>query len=391
MRVWGALQTAALLAVTLWTTPLVAEKDAPTFAVKEIENIPRNFNYFDGSEVILFQDIDANNVWRSPDGGSSWERVDAVPEGEAFLLFMHEYDPNRAYILTAGLQHWRTSDRGKSWDMFQVDAEISMFRYDILQFHAVDPDRIIFNGMDCVSIVCEEVAMYTTDGFKTAAKFLRGNTAGCWWAQSSVLFTTNADDLDRSRILCIARDLFSPFKQDQRLLISDNFFSAVDSSGILQEFEPNLDMNKPVQGIVNVAVVKKYLLVATTSLNTDEMALFVTDDTLKWHRAMFPVDHGHRLMQEAYTVLESTNYSIQIDVMTTRPSNPMGVLFYQQLQRYLLHREHRAHQPKQPWPRRLREDLRHPGHIPGEQGRQLEGCGEDAKYQEGDPVRNHIR
>ena len=53
------------------------------------------------------------------------------------------------------------------------------------------------------------------------------------------------------------------------------------------------------------------------------MALYVTNDTAKWHRAIFP--HDHKLREEAYTVLEGTNYSIQIDVMNARPSNPMGV------------------------------------------------------------------
>ncbi|CRK33254.1 hypothetical protein BN1708_019233, partial [Verticillium longisporum] len=36
---------------------------------------------------------------------------------------------------------------------------------------------------------------------------------------------------------------------------------------------------------------------------------------------------GHKVNQGAYTVLEGTNYSIQVDVMNTRPSNPMGVMF----------------------------------------------------------------
>ncbi|KAK3936073.1 hypothetical protein QBC46DRAFT_37611 [Diplogelasinospora grovesii] len=331
MRVWGALQAAALLASALGAMPSAwAKKDGPAFAVKSFKHRPDNFNYFEDSEVILFQDISDNNVYRSDNAGSSWERVEAVPEGKAWMLFMHQYDENRAYILTQGIQHYRTDDRGKSWHMFQTDAEMSMFRGDILQFHASDPDRIIFNGMDCQGIFCEEVAMYTTDGFRSAAEFLRGNTAGCWWAKSSDVFTTGSSDLDKKRILCIVRDAFSPFKQDQRLFVSDNFFKAKDSSGTLDEAEPPLDMNKAVQGIVNIAIVKKYLVAATTSVNTDEIALYVTDDTLKWHRAMFPAphdSHDHRLMQEAYTVLESTNYSIQIDVMTSRPSNPMGIMF----------------------------------------------------------------
>lgn len=74
-----------------------------------------------------------------------------------------------------------------------------------------------------------------------------------------------------------------------------------------------------------MANVKPYMIVAATTEGTDEMALYVSDNTIKWHRAVFP--HDHKLVEEAYTVLEGTNYSIQIDVMNARPSNPMGVFF----------------------------------------------------------------
>ncbi|KAH6630838.1 hypothetical protein B0J18DRAFT_363119 [Chaetomium sp. MPI-SDFR-AT-0129] len=332
MRAWGALRAVALLATALGAAPLAAAKkhDQPSFHVEKFDNMPKNLHYFSDSDIVMFQDTYANNVYRSHDHGTKWDRIDAVPEGKAWLLYMHEFDSSRAYILTEGTTHYRTSDRGKSWQEFNSGAEMSMFRGDILQFHADDPDRILFNGMICEGILCQEVTLYTTDGFKSTAKELRRNTDGCWWAKSSDLFTTGADDLDRNRVLCVVRDSFSPFKQDQRLVISDNFFQPTSDSADTQEFEPNLDMDKPVPGVVNVAVVKKYLLVATSSANTDEMALFVTDDTKKWHRAVFPDTHDghdHRVLQEAYTVLESTNYSIQIDVMTTRPSNPMGILF----------------------------------------------------------------
>jgi len=163
--------------------------------------------------------------------------------------------------------------------------------------------------------------MYTTDGFSEHTKFLRSDTDGCHWAKSSELFTTGQKDLDNDRIICVVKGRFSPWRKDYRLLISDNFFTAYD--GAVQEFEPELEPKRTVQGIVNMVVVKKYVIVAVSAEGTDELALYVSDDTIKWHRAIFP--HDHKLTQPAYTVLESTNYSIQIDVMNTRPANPMGV------------------------------------------------------------------
>jgi hypothetical protein len=166
--------------------------------------------------------------------------------------------------------------------------------------------------------------MYTTDGFSSDAKLLRGDTAGCYWAKSTELFTTGDADLDANRILCVTRGKYSTWTEDYRLLISDTYFTAKGDSDA--EFEPDLEPGRSIKGVANMAVVKKFLVAAASSKNTDEMALYVTDDTLKWHRAVFP--HDHKLTENAYTVLESTNYSIQLDVMSnSRSSNPMGVLF----------------------------------------------------------------
>ena len=99
--------------------------------------------------------------------------------------------------------------------------------------------------------------MYTTTGFSTDAKFLRSDTAGCHWAKSSDLFTTGQKDLDADRILCVVKGRFSPWRKDYRLLVSDNFFT--ENEGDAQEFEPELEPGRTVQGIVNLAEVKKYL------------------------------------------------------------------------------------------------------------------------------------
>ncbi|KAK6071103.1 Vacuolar protein sorting/targeting protein 10 [Seiridium cupressi] len=321
-------QNVVLLTALLWQICMIgtatAKKDEPTVTVSDFEHYPLNLNYFRDSDVVLFHDQTAGVVYRSADAGATWAKVDGVDEGKAAVLNMHEYDSSRAYILTKGVYHWRTHDRGKTWETFYTDAELNIYRSDWLVFHASDPDSIMFYGIDCESIFCDDVVMYTTDGFKSDAKYLRNMVDGCWWAKSSEIFTTGEKEHDASRILCVIRGDWSPMKEDNRLLISDNYFSAVDADGAIQEFEPNLNGFGPVQGIVNLAVVKKYILVATASKNTDEMALYVTDDTLRWHRAVFPNDH--RINQKAYTVLEGTNYSLQIDVMNARPSNPMGVL-----------------------------------------------------------------
>ncbi|KYK58605.1 vacuolar sorting protein [Drechmeria coniospora] len=316
-----------LVLVALWASMALA-KDAPSMAVNAFKHPPLFLSYFEDSNVIVFHDVEEGNIYRSSDAGVKWDRVGGIPEGKSVVLVMHAADPSTAFVLTASDTHYKTEDRGETWKKFETHSLASKFQAEVLIFHADDPNRIIFNGMDCKGIFCAEQAMYTTDGFKTI-KQLRSHTVGCWWAKSAKHFTTGDAELDKSRTLCIVKDPFSFFRADQRLLVSDSYFAVVD--GQVQEFEPNVDSSRGVSGVMNLASVKKYLLVATSSAHSDEMALYVTDDTLRWHRAEFPKDdshdHSHRISQGAYTVLESTNYSIQIDVMTAQPSNPMGVLF----------------------------------------------------------------
>ncbi|KAH7022900.1 vacuolar protein sorting/targeting protein 10 [Ilyonectria destructans] len=330
MRFAGRAAAASwrLLLLSLFWTTVVAKEDKPGITVNALEHPPININYFEDSDVIIFHDVEERNIYRSADAGVKWDTVENVPHGAAALLVMHPFEPKTAFVLTTDSKHYMTTDQGKSWSEFKSGSLPSVFQPEILVFHAGDPKRIIFNGMNCDGIFCDEEATYTLDGFKSVNR-LRSSTAGCWWAKSTEGFTTGQKDLDESRTMCIIADQLSFFKEDQRLYISDDFFVMKD--GAYQQFEPNMNPSKGVSGVVNLASVKNFILVATTSPNSDEMALYVTVDTIHWHRAMFPTDdshdHSHQINQEAYTVLESTDYSLQVDVMTSHPSNPMGVIF----------------------------------------------------------------
>jgi len=315
---WPAL----LLLVTFFSTAsTVYAKDEPTVVVTPFKSRPNYLNYFPDSNVVLFQEAESpRTVWRSADGGATWAEVEGIEHDKIIAVVMHKSSSDRAYVLTTGNTHWMTADKGKTWEKFYTDAYTSDFAETFgnwMIFHADDPDKILFTGMQCEGLFCEEVTMYTTDGFRTKAKVLLQQTQGCWWAKSSPMFTTGKPELDKTRTLCIARSgMFSP-QEENRLYVSDNFFQ--------DKREVNLNGNRPVQGVVSHVEVKKYILAATSSPNSAEMALFVTDDTEVWHRAVFPQDHP--LIQTAYTVLESTNYSIQIDVRSSkRTSSPMGTM-----------------------------------------------------------------
>lgn len=307
----------SLLLTTLLCSTSYAAKDAPAVTSNKFEHAPYDLRYFDDSDVILLQDYNGDTIYRSSDAGEKWAKVSAIPDGTAWSLVMHPFDKKRAYVLTENMAHYRTEDRGETWEEFRTASSPDRRLENPLSFHAGNKDSIILNAQDCMmGIYCEQTSMYTLDGFKTDAKPLRKETTTCQWAKGTELFAERQPDVEDNRILCITKGKFSPWKKDYRLLISDTFFE--------DEFEPALENGRIVTGVARIAAVKSYILAATVADKTDEMALYVTHDTLDWHRAVFP--HDHKVVEEAYTILESTNYSIQIDVLTTKPNNPMGVL-----------------------------------------------------------------
>src|SRR5690242_17718982 len=81
------------------------------------------------------------------------------------------------------------------------------------------------------------------------------------------------------------------------------------------EVEPTMSSGRTVQGMAQMAAVKGFLVAAAKSEHSNELSLYVTQDTETWHHAEFG---DHKIEEDAYTVLESTNYSIQVDVMTSK-------------------------------------------------------------------------
>lgn len=311
-----AIASFVLSTLLLSSRPIAASSE-PKVSTTEFANAPYDLHYFDDSDILLMQDYVEDAIFRSDDAGANWSKVKDIPEGEALSLIMHPYDNKRAYVLSEDDMHWRTMDRGASWERFSTRFSPNKNLQEILKFHAGNPDKILMNALDCVvGIFCSQVSVYTLDGFKTSAIDLREDTSECNWAKGTPIFAERQKDLDDNRILCVVEGDFIKGKVGNKLVVSDNFFK--------DEFEPQLENDRIVKGVAKVAAVKGFILAAVAAEGTDEMALYVTDDAKQWARAQFP--EVHKFVQEAYTLLESTNYSIQIDVLTTRPTNPMGVL-----------------------------------------------------------------
>lgn len=310
------------LLLTQLTQPIHAKKDEPTITSTKFAHEPMNLFYFEDSDTVLFQDAENGNIHRSTDAGAEWKRVDEPDmRGNVIVLIQHPYDRKKAYALGAHGKHWITTDQAESWTPFEVDAVPSVMGEPPLAFHGRDSSKVIFHGDQCEGIIlCEDKMFYTTDDFRSV-KSLRDDTISCSWAVGHPQFAedlTIKDDID-DRIMCVVPGLKTTFGHANRLVYSDDFFKA-NPEGV----EMKLQQGRPISGVISTASVKKFIVAAARSQGTDELALYVTDNSNEWHRAEFG---GHRLEKDAYTVLESTNYSLQVDVLTTGQAGAMGVLF----------------------------------------------------------------
>lgn len=300
----------SLLALLVW-----AKKDRPAVEETKFEGLPSNLFYFEKSDTVIVTDGESRTAYRSEDAGVVWAPLNGVDKSGVLEVVKHPYNNQVAVVLGLDTTHWITKNQGKSWNEFDVP-EAPILTRPAISFHATDPDRMLFLTSECIGFECKDNVYYTTNGFDTKPKLLRDDAVQCLWAKTAELFTTGDKELDDDQILCIVKGRYSFYSIENRLLVTSDYFKS-------EGFEPNLVDGRPVQGITNLAAVKSYMVAAAKSEGTTELAMYVTDDTKSWHRAEFG---DHKLEEDAYTLLESTNYSMQVDVLTAKPTSPMGTL-----------------------------------------------------------------
>ena len=141
------------------------------------------------------------------------------------------------------------------------------------------------------------------------------------WAKERTQFNSGDEKIDKDRILClIPKETAGPFLTHQRLIHSDDYFENEDDAQI--------DDGPPVSGFVSMVTAGKYIVSARKASGTSEMALYTTSDGVAWHRALFG---QKKLESNGFTVMESTNYSVRVDVMEGEFMRdllaPMGTLY----------------------------------------------------------------
>ncbi|KAF2750850.1 vacuolar protein sorting/targeting protein 10 [Sporormia fimetaria CBS 119925] len=293
-----------LPAILALASVAVGKKDKPVVETNKFDNELYNLFYFEDSEVAIASELETGVVWRSKNSGKDWKKLDF----KTLAVIRNPFDSNVAIAL-GELEHHITFDRGDSWREFETQYDPS-FTGAAVSFHATDNKKILYHARENM-FTGIGATYYTEDGFKSKPKRLREDRKMCIWAKGTERFLQDSDMSDKfdSRVLCITTGKYSERSKDMRLLISDKYFQDGD------EHEPVMSSGRTVSGMANMAAVKGYIVAAAKSDHSEELALYVTDDTDVWHQAEF--GEG-KIEQDAYTILESTNYSIQVDVVTSR-------------------------------------------------------------------------
>ncbi|TDL26564.1 signal sequence binding protein [Rickenella mellea] len=301
----------------------------PEVVVKAFHNLPARLFFFDDTTTILYHDVSEGEVWVSQDEGKAWSRAD-IPMGEAAMLIEHPFDNHYAFVLTKGTKHYRTEDRGKTWRSFEMPLQPA-FVMAPLSFHS-DPKNfgwILYQGTKCEKSTmgwgsnCHDETWYTKEAFSDKPQLLLSETSRCQFAHSSKDFK---HDAPQSLIYCVAFDTTTTngghSLGSSRLFMSEDFFEK--DSKIL-----SLGKAKVTRGVLAMAIVSKYAVVALKDLspgNNGEMMLYVTVDAMVWAKAQFPHASSAKLLENAYTIVESTTHSLAVDVLLHAGST-VGTLF----------------------------------------------------------------
>jgi hypothetical protein len=350
-------QQSAGLRVPMHILPLLlfatlAFAGSPSHTVTSFSNLPARLFFFDDSESAIYYDGTERKVHVSQDSGKSWNKADGILESDEIIgVIEHPFAHSLAFALTRGQKHYRTTDRGKSWRSFEVPLPPALVARP-LSFHSdsTKSGYILYQGTRCEKSpfgwgsVCHDETYYTKEAFGEIGGIenqrLITDSSLCQFAHSSNEFLHNAhDDL----IYCVAFDQSSNNPTGSHTIASSKLFSSTDF--FKSRKVEDLGIGKNAKGVVALAVVSKFALVALRDLspgNEGQMILYVTIDTVNWARAEFPQSSSARLRENAYTILESTTHSLAVDVVlgynqdraeigTLFVSNSNGTYFVQSL------------------------------------------------------------
>ena len=179
----------------------------------------------------------------------------------------------QAFILTKGTKHYRTINRGSTWQSFETDLPPAG-GVSALSFHATELNWVLYSGQQCETSsgpfagkTCFDDAFVSTDAFATKPTKLMDHTSKCVWAHANREFSTNAA---KEAIFCIAfesqgaqtlptngnlADWIAGIRslRESRLYTSSDFFKSKPEL-------VDLGIGKEARGVVGIGAVSGFLV-----------------------------------------------------------------------------------------------------------------------------------
>jgi photosystem II stability/assembly factor-like uncharacterized protein len=268
-----------------------------------------------GSSVVLAQ-VDDGSIWRSTDDGASWTEMHAAPaSSDANLRFLamalHDYDQERAYLITAGLRVWYTYNGGKNWDSFIPPLPANGLGIPILRFHPLKSDWLIWVGSrDCTTSTgsdCRSEAWYSLDHGRNW-NLIDSYVKFCDWARAKHF------PVDSVAIMCgsykdkVGSQLAFDSKNDLQLVWGTPYYK-----------------NKRVlfPNVAGIALFQEFLVVAELLRATGTLSMQVSLDGHTFAEAQLPPNL--HVDNRAYTVLDSVTRALFLHVTTrSAPGSELG-------------------------------------------------------------------
>ena len=89
----------------------------------------------------------------------------------------------------------------------------------------------------------------------------------------------------------------------------------------------DLGIGKAAKGVLALAIVSKFAVVALRDITHADTRLYVSTDAQNWAHAEFPQSSSALLKENAYTIVESTLHSLAVDVVRGDNDGATGTLF----------------------------------------------------------------
>lgn len=233
-------------------------KRYPTEFTDEIDQ----FMYFKESPAMLLR-LRNGQVWYSPEHGMKWERV-LQEQGPASSIVLHEFDNTRAYALLEN-DIYATKDQGKSWDHIKVPLPPSHFVPQVLDFHPLEKDWLLFIG-----------DAHTSP--RHAEAFISQDHGGSWgnldmWVDKCIFGRDSKYSIQKETIYCSGYDS-QQIGEDAKLM------RTVDWGNTKEVLFDN---------VVEFFVIEDFMAVASS--RGGDLLLYVSVDGYSFAEAQFPPSH----------------------------------------------------------------------------------------------------